>query len=976
MASEYSYPAPVITVSGLHGPDRDRIVNKELETLLLHTENNSDYGYEDYGYIPQTLVDVLFSKLSSELFQSASLFPGGPEIDTGFNCWRVSPGFAEAADGLIESSEETINVAGCFHPEACAGANESPVATTPVAEIVPQSAAAPAPAKPSPPAAKTPAANNQGGKQAGKQGAKQEGQQGPAKVDPSSNTENDRAAPQVLPLQSSSTEQSNGGTPGQQFPPQPNPNPVASAQNFNEVTPDQQSPPQPGSNPASPAPNVKGGTQGQKSPLQPRPRPASVTTVHIVVQPLNPTPVVSKGPSLQTPNSVGAGENPTAKTPIPAVAPTITIGSSTLTADSGNNFVIGSQTLAPGSAAIVVSGSTLSLLPSASALIVNDIISPMTPAQTSPPLADIIGEGFNELKKEQGRNPAPSPALVISIDNQPITANSESRFIVQGQTLAAAGAAIVVAETTFSLASAASALVINGVTSILSAPVETAPSPAPVIRIGNQPIAANSASQFVVQGQTLAAGAAPIVVSGTTYSLAPAGSALVMNGRRSTLSALFEAAPSPAPVITIGNQPITANSASQFVVQGQTLAAAGAAIVVAGTTFSLAAAGSALVINGVTSALLTSVGVAATPTPVIIIGGQPVTENSASQFVVQGQTLKAGDAPIVVAGTTFSLAPSNSALVVNGVTSELPESKTVLSPIPTLTINDQVVTADSQGRFSIGSQVLSPGGSPITISGSTYSLAPSDTAIVINGVTSALTNPQAVVSPIPALTLAGQIITANSQSNYVIDDQTLSPGGSPITISGTIYSLATYNSAIVVNDITTPLQAAGSGSPRVANFVSAISELVIAGQTAIAGGAPITISGVSISLLLSGNEVIIEGRTEIVSSGSTPVLTIGSQTFTATKNKEYVIGGQTLTPGAAATVFGVRISLASDGSDVVVQGTTIDLSTATATASTTSQSGAVVAVYTGDGRRVQSEMKVAMGLLLFVSCLLMIMIMN
>lgn len=501
----------------------------------------------------------------------------------------------------VDSAGERPKFAGCFHPGACPGANGPTAATTLLAEtVVLQSEAAPAQINPSPSAVKTRAANNQGGLAA------------PAGVGQTSNAENGKARPQVLPLQRSPTEQ--------QLPTQPNPPPFAP---FNSATPGQQSP-----------------------------------------------------------NQVPAGENPPAEAPITAVAPVITIGSSTLAADSRSNFVfIGSRTLAPGSSAILAFGSTFSLLPSALARVVHGSTLPLTPAQTPPVLVNIIAQEFNVLETEQGQNPGPTPALVITIDDQPVTANS-----------------------------------------------------------------------------------------------------------------IF-------------------------------------------------------------------------------------------QFIVQGQMLAAGGTPIVVAGTESSLAPSGSAIVINGVTSALPARGAVPSPAPTLAANGQVITADSQSQFLIGGQVLSPGGSPITVSGTTYSLAPHDSAVVANGIKS-------------------------------------------------------------------PLQPAGS---KALTAVPEIPQLIIDGQTAIAGGAPITVPGVPISLLPSGHEVIVGSNTEAVPSGPTPVLTLGAHTITATKETEHVIGGQTLTPGAAATISVFFISLAPGGSDVVIQGTTIDLSKA----GTTGRSGA--GIFTGDGRNVQPEVKVVLG---------------
>lgn len=830
--SDYHYPPPVVTVPGLKGLGHPE--PPWIGGLRDHGKGYSDYGYEDYGYIPQTLVDFLSSSsdISSPLLQSNLLFPGGPEIDKfaeGCREFNAFVGDPQDANDLAEPSAEKFNNIGCLQPGACI---PSPVIITPT-----PSATAQAGAKISPLAAKTPAAINQGSKHASVGNGE------------SSNVENENALPQVLRQQSSPTGQSNGGSLGQLSPSQPFADPVAPAQDFNGVTLGQEPPPQPGSQPAPPSSR---GAQGSNPSLQPRPRPVAVTTKYIASQLPKNIPTALQDLSQHEPSIVPAGGKSIAEVPVSAVAPVI---ASTLIADSANDFVIDSQTLA------------------ASALMVTGVTPPLSPVQTPRPLEDIIAQGFNELKKEQGRTLARSPELLITIENQSITIND--------------------------------------------------------------------ASEILVHGQTLAVGATPIVIGGNTFSVAPAAPTLVVNGITSTLSVLDKVLSAPAPVITVENQLISADSASRFIVQGQTPAG--------------------------TSTLPAPLRVASTPAPVITIGGQTVTEDSASEFVALRQTLNAGGTPVVLGGTTFSLAPFNSALVVNGVTSKLAAPEMSLFPISHLTINGQVITADSQGQFLVGNQVLRPGGSPIIVSGSTYSLATFNTAVVINGITSALASPERVATPAPVLTIAGRIITAISQSKYVIDGQTLSPGGSPITVSGNTYSLVTFDSAIVVNGMTTPLPAVGFGVLTAANPVSAISELLIAGKTAIAGGAPVTISGVPISLLPSGREVIVGGITEAVPGGPTPVLTVGSQAITVTKGNEYVVEGQTLTSGAAATISGVRVTLAPNGTNVVLQGSTIDLSPTAITSQTEP------AAFRDNGRSVQPGGKVEMGSF-FLGCLIIILI--
>ncbi|CAF9939061.1 MAG: hypothetical protein HETSPECPRED_001469 [Heterodermia speciosa] len=162
---------------------------------------------------------------------------------------------------------------------------------------------------------------------------------------------------------------------------------------------------------------------------------------------------------------------------------------------------------------------------------------------------------------------------------------------------------------------------------------------------------------------------------------------------------------------------------------------------------------------------------------------------------------------------------------------------------------------------------------------SPLSLAPTASAIPID-----LTNTPAVTAhPAPILTIANQPITQNSASEYIIASQTLAPGSSPITLSGTTYSLGPSASAVVINGLTSPLP---STTP------SPLPSFLPSAQVFTIGTQPFTAS------LLSG-------------SGSGSV-------------SEYVVGSQTLVPGAVAvTVGGVQVSLEAGGGGIVVGGTTI-----------------------------------------------------
>ena len=117
---------------------------------------------------------------------------------------------------------------------------------------------------------------------------------------------------------------------------------------------------------------------------------------------------------------------------------------------------------------------------------------------------------------------------------------------------------------------------------------------------------------------------------------------------------------------------------------------------------------------------------------------------------------------------------------------------------------DVIVLASSthkptSGSFSIGGQILTPGGA-ITVSGTLISLSPaSPTPYAVIGST---TVPLASATTGPdLLTFGGQVYTANSLTEFFIAGQTLTPGGI-ITFSGTPISLAPAATDAVVGTST------------------------------------------------------------------------------------------------------------------------------------------------------------------------------
>ncbi|MCJ1478362.1 hypothetical protein MMC13_007042 [Lambiella insularis] len=87
----------------------------------------------------------------------------------------------------------------------------------------------------------------------------------------------------------------------------------------------------------------------------------------------------------------------------------------------------------------------------------------------------------------------------------------------------------------------------------------------------------------------------------------------------------------------------------------------------------------------------------------------------------------------------------------------------------------------------VGSQTLTPG-SEILVSGTTYSLLPTPSAIIIDGSTISLSPASALGTQPQAITVGASVITENPASDFVVGSQTLTPGGQ-ITVSGEVLSL-------------------------------------------------------------------------------------------------------------------------------------------------------------------------------------------
>lgn len=206
--------------------------------------------------------------------------------------------------------------------------------------------------------------------------------------------------------------------------------------------------------------------------------------------------VISLAPSA---SALVVGGTTQTLSPITAL-PTLTIGSCTYTANPAGQYIINGQTLSAGGV-IIDSGTTISLAPSAAALMIGSVTETLKPLNAPP---------------------------VLTIRSRTYTANPAGQYIIDGQTLTAGGA-IIDSGTVISLAPLGSALIIGSVTDTLK------PSNAfPTLTIGSHTYTANPAGEYIIDDQTLAAGGV-ITDSGTIISLAPSASVVVVGGVTETL---------------------------------------------------------------------------------------------------------------------------------------------------------------------------------------------------------------------------------------------------------------------------------------------------------------------------------------------------------------------------------------------------------------------------------------------------------
>ena len=311
----------------------------------------------------------------------------------------------------------------------------------------------------------------------------------------------------------------------------------------------------------------------------------------------------------------------------------------------------------------------------------------------------------------------------------------------------------------------------------------------------------------------------------------------------------------------------------------------------------------------------------ASSTAIATIFGQTAAINP-SGVSIAGTLLSAGGPGIKLSGTPVSIGSAGIVLA-GSATIPIPFALSRSNAPQILSLNGQTYAPDSASRYTIGSQTLVPGGSPITVGGIPISLAPSVTALIVGSRTSIL---KSTPTPQGIVVVGSSSYVQNSDGGYAIAGQTLRPG-SAITVSGTPVSLGAQATNVVVGSSSGPVLFPTENPGKAGIIVLGSSSYTqnsqgaynIAGQT-LKPGSAITVSGTPIFLAAQGTSLVIGSSTAAVlfPSQVPAVITFGASAYTANAGGAFIMASQTLFPGSAITVSGTPISLAPSATQVVI----------------------------------------------------------
>lgn len=453
--------------------------------------------------------------------------------------------------------------------------------------------------------------------------------------------------------------------------------------------------------------------------------------------------------------SGGAAENEDSRLSNSASPGIVTIGGQTLTA-APSKVIFAGITFLPGDPGVSILGTPVSLAPSGTLFINN---SPM-------PIAD----------------PAPlTPNRILTVAGQGVTANP-TRLVIAGSYITPGGPTQLISGTPISLGQSGIIYIGDSTINLLAA--QTGPASAVLLTAGGQLFTANP-SGFDIGNLRIAPGEPAVTISGTPISLASSGVLVIGD---STVSLQQGQTPVPK-VFTFADKTFTANPTG-FNIGDSRIGPGSPTITISGTPVFLDPSG-ILVIGSLTRSLS-----ATTTQPpsarIFTVGGQSFSVDPTG-FNVAGSKVVPGGTPVILSGTTVYLSPSG-VLNIGDSAISLPTLQTAAPRV--YTIGGLTITAESSGAVLIGRTTIFPGGLGATISGTPISLAPSG-VIVIGSSTYTISIPTTRPNEFIVFTTAGLVLTRKSTGHVIFNGTSISPGGAPISISGTQISLNTQGRLVV-----------------------------------------------------------------------------------------------------------------------------------------------------------------------------------
>ncbi len=194
---------------------------------------------------------------------------------------------------------------------------------------------------------------------------------------------------------------------------------------------------------------------------------------------------------------------------------------------------------------------------------------------------------------------------------------------------------------------------------------------------------------------------------------------------------------------------------------------------------------------------------------------------------------------------------------------------------------------------------------------------------------------QAEARPQLVLSIGSSVITANGDGNFVVADQTLAPGGPPVTALGKSIYLQPSNAVAIIDGETVSLNQAFSEPSHPtppatmvigSTFMTANQDgnFVVADQRLVWGGSLVAALGKSAPVQPSGLAAVIDQITMPLFPSSQIMTAVDPSASALTVESR--IAGQTLVAGAPPiSIFGRPVSLARGGSHVVIGSSTKSL---------------------------------------------------